>query len=201
MERYTYIYKHFGSNPGPGSECKRCSRPERLVGGREAAGGGPAATGAKGGTEEGPPPGAAGRPRGAVSRRAEQVRPASRGRRWARRGAGPASPRRGAGPSLGAPGRCGARRVDGSARGPGHQGVRPPPGPAFPAKVWPIREALTSGWAQPAQLLRGPGMVTFSCGGGGARAIPERPPRPRGRGQGGGEAAGGTRDPEGGPGT
>lgn len=107
-------------------------------------------------------------------------------------GVGPGSPRRGAGPIWGAPGRCRARLVDGSDRSPGHQGVRPPTGPAFPAVAWPIREAFTGGWAQPAQLLRGSGMVTSSRGGGGARGGPIAPHAAR---AGAGEVAGVHRTP------
>lgn len=96
-----------------------------------------------------------------------------------RRGGGVWLSAPGAGPGPGAPGRCRARLVRGRDRSPGHQGVRPPTGPAFPAAARPIRAAFTGGWAEPAQLLGGSGMVTSPRGGGGARGGPTAPPAAR----------------------
>ncbi|XP_073069660.1 pre-mRNA-processing factor 40 homolog B isoform X5 [Manis javanica] len=79
------------------------------------------------------------------------------GTRWRGGGAWFSAPGAGTGP--GSPGRCRARLVRGSDRSHGHQGVRPPTGPAFPAAVQPIRAAFTGGWAEPAQLLGGSGMI------------------------------------------
>ncbi|XP_073069659.1 pre-mRNA-processing factor 40 homolog B isoform X4 [Manis javanica] len=87
------------------------------------------------------------------------------GTRWRGGGAWFSAPGAGTGP--GSPGRCRARLVRGSDRSHGHQGVRPPTGPAFPAAVQPIRAAFTGGWAEPAQLLGGSGM-----------SVPDSGPRP-----------------------
>ncbi|KAK2506316.1 hypothetical protein MC885_014114, partial [Smutsia gigantea] len=83
------------------------------------------------------------------------------------RGGGACLSAPGAGPGPGSPGRCRARLVRGSDRSTGHQGVRPPAGPAFPAAAQPIRAAFTGGWAEPAQLLGGSGM-----------SVPDSGPRP-----------------------
>ena len=113
--------------------------------------------------------------------------PAARGRGLALRAGG------GAGPGLSGPVEDPAGRWE-------LPEPRPPRGatphwPRLPGCGQPIRAAFTGGWAEPAQLLRGSGMVTSPRGGGGARGGPTAPPAARARGQGGREAARGTRDP------
>lgn len=87
--------------------------------------------------------------------------PRGRSRRAPPPGAGPGPGTRGRGLALragggagsGTPGRLGAPLLGESNRSPGHEGVRPPTGPALPAEARPIRAVLTGEWAEPAQLL------------------------------------------------
>ena len=100
----------------------------------------------------------------------------------------------GAGPGRGSLGRWRTRLVGGSDRSPGHQGVRPPLAP--PSRLRPANQSGFYWWVGragpaarrlwhgnvPARVWRGPGRSHSAPGG-------------PGRGRGGGEAAGGTRDP------
>nr|XP_044612362.1 collagen alpha-2(I) chain-like [Equus asinus] len=176
VQRYPYIRnEYFGPAPGPGSERVGARRSERPCGAaapaklRRPGGGGREGRRARPGSRSGrcAQPGARLQP--SSKARAGAPRPPVGGTRTRRRGGGGGAwlSAPGAGPDPGAPGRCRARLSGGSHRTPGHQGVRPPTGPAFPAAARPIRAAFTGGWAEPAQLLGGSGM-----------SVPDSGPRP-----------------------
>lgn len=194
----TPILEYFSPAFGRGSERAGSSHSESCEGrtlqpsreGREAAGRGLEAARGKGGktgelqAREEPAweaqSGCFVRPgvcRWAVSQSPKSVHPAPQ---WAGpgsggAGAGPGSPRRGRGRT----------RVLRAGVGPAGRRERPEPRPPrgatphwprLPGCGRPIRAAFTGGWAEPAQLLRGSGMVTSPRGGGGARGGPTAPP-------------------------
>lgn len=85
----------------------------------------------------------------AVTQSAERACPASRppvgGPRTRRRRGGALLSAPGVGPGRGSLGRWRTRLVGGSDRSPGHQGVRPPTGPAFPAAAGQSERLLLVG--------------------------------------------------------
>lgn len=81
----------------------------------------------------------------AVRARSRRAPPLVGGPRTRRRGGGAWLSAPGAGPDPGSPGRWRTRLVGGSYRSPGHQGVRPPTGPAFPAAVSQSERLLLAG--------------------------------------------------------